>query len=284
MKRSLFSFTLCLLLYGTVAAQSSRVRVGDAFKGPVRSVRIERAKFSEVNGEYKEGPLVLVVTKTYAADWSSAEYTGYNADGSISQKIVTTYNPDGGETSISVFNGEGKLKSKVAYLYKDGRVVEEDRFDGEGVLQQKRVTVSDDKGALVEARYYDGKDALIKREVNTRDAQKSTWTTYDANGKVVEEAVHYLNYGGPKKTEVTKYNADGTVAVKTVSEADVNVGQIDKADYNRGGTVTRKDSEKREYDAQGNLSKITNYKWDEAAGKFRPVSVSYYTIIYSDTK
>lgn len=282
MKRCLFSFALCLLLCGVIEAQSSRVRVGDAFKGPVRSVRIEQAEIFQENGEYKEGPRVLVVAKSYSADWSSAEYTGYNPDSSISQKIVTAYNPDGGESSISVFSGEGRLKSKVAYVYKEGRIVEEDRFDGEGVLQQKRVTVLDDKGALAEVRYYDGKDALIKREVNTRDAQKSTWTTYDASSRVVEEAVHYLNYSGPKKTEVTKYNADGTVAVKTVSEADANVGQIEKQ-YNRGG-VTRKTNEKREYDAQGNLSRITNYRWDEATGEFKPVSISYYTITYSDTK
>lgn len=284
MKRSLFSFALCLLLCGAVAAQSSRVRVGDAFKGPVRSVRIERAEIFQENGELKEGPRVLQVTSTYAPDWSWKEYIGYKDDGSMSQKIVTTYNPDGGETSISVFNGEGKLKSKIAYLYKDGKVVEEDRFDGEGVLQQKRVTVLDDKGTLIEVRLYDGKDALIKREVNTRDAQKSIWTTYDASGSVIEESVHYLNYNGPKRTETTRYRADGTVLDKYVSQSDIVPGQIDKATYNSGGTVMRKDLEKREYDAQGNLSKITNYKWDEAAGKFQPASISYYTITYSDTK
>lgn len=284
MRRVLSALSLCLLLFGVAEAQSNRFRMGDVFKGPVRSARIERAKVFLENGEYKEGTRTLVVTNSYAPDWSWREYIGYNPDGTINQKILTTYNPNGDQTSISAFDGNGKLKSKTVYVYKDGKPVEEQRFDGDGKLQQKRVSVWSNTGGLSEVAYYDGSGALIKREVNTRDAQQSVWTTYNASGARIQEAVHYLNYGGPKKTEVTRYNPDGTILDKFVSQANAYVNQIEKTDYSSDGTPLRKTSEKREYDSNGNLSKITNYAWDEATRKFQPVEVSYYTITYSDTK
>jgi YD repeat-containing protein len=283
MKRSLSALSLCLLLFSVSEAQSNRFRTGDAFKGPVRSARIERAQIFLENGEYKEGPRTLVVADSYAPDWSWMNYIGYNPDGTINQKILTTYNANGDQTSIAVFNGDGKLKSKIVYVYKDGKVVEEQRFDGDGSLKQRRVTVWSNQGQVIEFAYYDGSGALIKRGVNTRDAQKSVWTTYDPQGRIIEEAVHYLTYGHPK-TEITRYSPNGTVLDKYVSQSDENTGQIDKAEYNSDGTPKRKTSEKREYDSQGNLSKITNYAWDEATGKFQPVSVSYYTITYAETR
>ncbi|MBD0373023.1 MAG: hypothetical protein ICV60_19435 [Pyrinomonadaceae bacterium] len=285
MKRNLLALALCLFLFSMAEAQSSQFRTGDAFKGPVRSARIERAKIFQENGENKEGPRVLVVAISYAPDWSWMENVGYRPDGSVNQKIVTTYNTNGDQTSISKFTGDGKLSLKIVYVYKDGRQVEENRFDGDGTLQQKRVTVWADQGkGINEIAYYDGQGALIKREVNTRDAQKSVWTTYNAEGARMEEAVHYLNYGGPKKTEITRYNRDGTVAGTFVSQADASVNQIEKSYYNQSGTPQRKTYEKREYDSRGNLSKLTEYAWDEQAGKYQAVAVSYYTINYSDTK
>lgn len=285
MKRKLPALTLCLFLLSVAEAQSSRFRTGDAFKGPVRSARIERAKIFRENGQDKEGPRVLVTSISYAPDWSWMENVGYRPDGSVGQKIITTYDANGDQTSISKFDGSGRLLLKIVYVFKDGRQVEEQRFDGDGQLQQRRVSVWGNPGAgLSEVAYYDGLGALIKREVNTRDAQKSVWTTYNPDGTVAEEAVHYLNYGGPKKTEITRYNRDGTVAGKFVSQADAGAKQIEKADYNRDGTPMRKNYETREYDSQGNLSKLTYYVWDEQAGKFKADSVSYYTITYSDTK
>ena len=230
-----------------------------------------------------EGPRVLSVTKTYAPDWSWSEYIGYKPDGSISQKIVTTYNPNGDETSVSIFNGAGKLLSKKTFVYKDGRMSEGSDFNGDGVLVQKRVLVwGEGSAGIIEVAYYDGKGALIKREVNTRDmqAKKSVWTTYRADGSVAEEATHDLNYGGTKKTQIVRYNVDGTVESTYISTSDASARDLEKVESNADGTPRRKMSETREYDANRNLSKITDKRWNEQTGQYEPVSVSYYTIVY----
>ena len=282
MKRGFLALGLCLLLFGVAEAQSNRIRVGDAFRGPVRSARIERAEIFLENGEYKEGPRVLSTTVSYAPDWSWSENVGYKSDGTIIQKIKTTYDPSGAQTSISKFDSDGKLMFKIVYIYKDGKIVEEDRFNGDGSLEQRRITVQTDKGQG-EVQYYDGSGALIKKQTTTRDGQRTITTTYNASGARVEAMVQYPGSGIPR-TEITRYRANGTVLDNYVGQSDNATGRIDKTSSAPDGTLLRKTSEKREYDSNNNLSKITNYAWDEAAGKFQPVSVSYYSITYAETK
>lgn len=284
MKKIVTAFSLCLLVSGLALAQTSRSRTGDTFRGPVRSVRIERAKISRQNDEYVEGARLLVVTKSYAADWSWSEYIGYKPDGTPSQKVITTYTPDGWQASVSTFAGDGKPLRKVTYVYKDGKLAEENTFDGKGALQRKRVLVWESNGrAIAEITYYDGRGSLIKKAVKTRnpETKKSVWTTYNADGSVAEEAVYDRNYEGSHKSEIVKFNADGTLADKYVGESDADARQFEKAVYNPDGTLRSKWTETREYDSHGNLSKLTTKRWDELTGKYEPVAVSYYIITYN---
>lgn len=279
MRKILASVGACILFVAAANAQT-QTAARDAWKGHLRSVRVERAEITKQGDEYVEGARVLVGTNSFAEDSSSSEYILYEPDGSVNSRIVTTFNPDGDKTSISFFTGSDALRRKITYAYKERRLVEEITFEGDGSQKERRVLTWDANG-LGEVKVYGGDNSLTRRQVKTRDAQtgRYMWTIYSPDGTKLRE-IAYDYEQGPKGSEFTEYAANGTPSSKTIMTKGAGASQTDKSEYNQDGTLRSKSSEKCEYDSHNYPSKCVTYRWDEKSGKSEPVRVTYYTATY----
>jgi hypothetical protein len=255
-------------------------RVGDAFGGPVKAVRMERASFALKDGERVEGPRVLVAVHRYTPDGRTAERETYAPDGSLRRKTVQRYGDGGRLLEESHYDAAGALIDRKSYSNSPDETL---TFDGAGRLLRRRVLVWDARrNKIKEVLLYDGAGSLLRREVNSVDesGKLSTWTAYGPDGKVLDQSVHSLNYGGPHRTEQQTFKADGTAAGVRVSTADAKTNRLEAVETNADGAVRRKTSELREYDARRNLSRLVSLRWSEAKGDYEPVAVTYYVVTY----
>ncbi|HEX8281878.1 MAG TPA: hypothetical protein VF588_00755 [Pyrinomonadaceae bacterium] len=275
--RSLLAASLLLAgLAATAAARQKPVesRQGDAFRGPVKSARIEHATYSRVDGVLVEGPRRLSVAVSYTPDGKRSESEGYAPDGTPRGKYVRVYDNAGSEIEVSVLDGGGNLKMKVVRHPAAGEKL---TYNGDGSLRERRVEVRTSDGT--EEMVYDGGGALKERSVLMREGGVSVMKTYKPDGTLKRSVENGV--GGARRTVYQTYNPDGTVFGRRVSEtAASNAGMDIVADNDRFNPGPRKTRETREFDARRNLSKITNYVWNEETNGYEPSSVSYYTITY----
>lgn len=104
MKRVLFALLLAALSPSASAQESSvGFRQGDVFRGPVRSVRVEHATFSRVDGRLVEGPRRLLSVSVYAPDGRRREKESYAPDGSVSRRHVYVYDARGNLSRLDAF-------------------------------------------------------------------------------------------------------------------------------------------------------------------------------------
>jgi antitoxin component YwqK of YwqJK toxin-antitoxin module len=281
MKKILLVVTLSLFAAATARSQQKAVefRTGDVFIGHVKSARIETAHFSKVDGAIVEGPRRLSVAVSYSPDGKMKEEASYAPDGSLRNKYVYVYDDSGNRLEQSNYGGQNNLHSRFVYRPDTGETF---TYDGEGKLQTHRQVILNERREPVEVRTYDGSGGLLKSEVNTRDADKSVWRTYRADGSLEREAVHSLNYGGPHHSVERSYNPDGSISGRRVSDADASVNNLEAVVEKKDGTPREKRREKREYGSHRNLTKLTRYAWDDAANDFVPSVVYYYVIDYYD--
>lgn len=259
-----------------------RFRVGDAFGGPVKTVRMERATFVGRDGARVEGRRVLVSLKRYSPDGRTAEHETYAPDGTLRRKTVHHYGGDGRFLEESHYDAGGALIDRKSY---DHSADERLTFDGAGRLRERRVVVWNARhDKIKEVLIYDGAGALLRREVNSVDeaGKKSTWTAYGPDGKAVDQSVHSLDYGGPHRTERQAYNADGSAAGGRVATSDAATRRLEAVETNADGTVRRKTSQEREYDSRRNLYRLVDLRWSDAKGAYEPVAVTYYVTTYYD--
>jgi hypothetical protein len=271
----LLSSSLSALAHGQQKA--SDYRQGDAFRGPVRSARIERATYSRVDGRLVEGARQLVSVSNYAPDGKRREGEGYAPDGTLRSRYVHLYDDAGREVEMSVFDGEGELQMRKVHLPSTGETL---TFNGDGSLRERRVVIKRPDGTQAETRLYDGSGALKERSVNERDGKTSVWSTYGADGSLRKQDVHSLNYGGPHRTETKHFAPDGSVVGRRVSDVDAAISDLRATSEGVDGRQPKKMRETRDYDPRRNLSKLTTFRWNAEAGEYEPSAVSYYTIEY----
>lgn len=245
---------------------------GEIFTGPVRSVRIERAQYTKVGGQLVEGPRRLVNVIVYSGDRRSAEHTAYDEAGKVRNIYVRVCYEDGKQSEYAMLDGDRRLRWRKQYSRDGGEILD---FDADGRVTRREVVSRDASGRkLIGTATYNGEGVLVRRAENTLEDGKSVWATYDGEGRLRAKTVHTLNYGGPHHTESYTYRPDGTVARHSTLKADAAVQHLEKEG------MGRKESEQREYDARGNLVKLTNYRHNPLTGEMAPVAVSYYEITY----
>ena len=271
----LLSSSLSTLAYGQQKAVD--FRQGDAFRGPVRSARVERASFSRVDGRLVEGARQLVSVSSYAPDGKRREVEGYAPDGALRSRHVHAYDDAGNEVEMSAFDGAGKLQMRRVYRPAEGETL---TLNGDGSLRERRVVIKRPDGTQAETRLYDGSGALKERSVNERDGKTSVWSTYGADGTLRKRDVHALNYGGPHRTETSHYAPDGSVVGRRVSDVDASISDLRATSEGVDGRAPKKMRETREYDSRRNLSKLTTFRWNAETEEYEPTAISYYTIEY----
>jgi YD repeat-containing protein len=276
-------------------------RQAESLVGPVRTIRIEAARFSKQSGQWVEEPRELVALISYNARGNKTEvipgpigtgarwlvegiplertiYTSdlqgklteevsYNPDGSLSSKTVHTYDSQGREQETSSYEPNGSLTSKTTYMYDDeGKLIEEVCYNPFGLLNTMLFTY-DDKGNLTAEQIYDP-SGLKSRSEHTYDehGRRVATTNYDPHGPAL----------GISKV-VTTYDAKGSILEvttyythKTGDEEDRPIPPPAKRVYTY------------EFDTYGNWIKQTQTLCTSETGKpvCEPSLVTYRTITY----
>jgi hypothetical protein len=279
--KGLLSASLMLAcLAGAAAAQQGTVesREGDIFRGPVKSVRVERVTYGRGSGGRLEGPRRLVAASTYAPDGKRQEQESYAPDGAVSSTRVFVYDDAGREVEHTVFDGKGNVQGRYVRRSAEGdRLI----YNGDGTLRERRV-VNRSPDGLIELRVYDGDGALRERAETKAEGGVSVTRTYAPDGTLKRSAERAPGSGpGQSRSVEQGYNPDGTVFGRRVSDFSAGEGAMaisaDNDGYNPGPKKTR---ETREFDSRKNLSRLTRYVWNEAANDYEVSSVTYYTVTY----
>lgn len=250
---------------------------GEIFKGPVRSVRSVQTLYVEEGGQWVEGPRRLVGVTVYSEGRRRAEHTSFDEEGQERYIHVRVCREDGRQAEYAAFDAARNLIWRYVYSG-DGREVL--KFDADGRLTQREVSVHDAQGRnLAGGETFDGEGRLLLRSVITREADRTVRATYDATGRLVSQTVHTLD-GGEPRHEFYTFRPDGTVARRVTSRSDAGSRHIQKESAGHGGALAPSHSERREYDAHGNLVRLINYRVDPATGEMVPFAVSYHEITY----
>lgn len=284
MRRALFASLLLLLLLAAPAPpafarqKGLEFRTGDALRGLVREARIEHATFSREDGRLVEGPRRLSAVVSYTPDGKTRDYQGYAPDGSPGRRYVEVFDDAGNLVDKSIFDGKGRLLDRTLYRRTPAEAL---TFNADGSLRERVLTVWDENPRrIAEVQVYDGRGALVKRSVNTREDGRSVWKTYRPDGSLAQQAVYSLDYGGPHRSEERAYTPDGALARRRVSDSDAGSQDLRAAEERGDGGPPRRTREQREYDERGNLLKLTNFKWNAETRQYEPLGVSYYALTY----
>jgi len=275
--------TLCLLacLAGAAAAQGKAVEIreGDAMRGPVKSVRVERAHYDRVGGQLVEGARRLVATSTYTPDGKRQEQENYAPSGVVSGRRVFVYDDAGNEIEHSLFDGKGDLQMRFVRRPAEGeRLV----YNGDGSLRERRVVTKSPDGMVIELRVYDGGGALSERSETRMEGGVAVVKVYGPDGVLKRSGERGPGPAGGRQMVEQSYNPDGTVFGRRVSAVThASSEMVERVSVNDGHNPgPRKTRETREYDSRKNLSKMVNSIWNEATNEFEPKVVTYYTVTY----
>jgi hypothetical protein len=280
LRRVLLASLLLAAFAGAAPARQKALesRDGDVFKGPIKSVSIERADYSRVKGVLVEGPRRRTSFVSYAPDGKSREDVDYAPDGSVQDRFTHVYDDSGNELEMSWFDAKDDLKTRRVYIPQAGETL---TYNGDGSLRDRRVAVRGNDGRLIESRLYDAAGALKERRANELVGGLPVWNTYRADGALKQRDTYTRDHDGRHRTVMQTYGADGSVVRRRVLE-------IDPADTEMRDTVEKgtaagelpKTRSTREFDSRKNLSKIIRFVWNEATSEYEPSSVTYYTITY----
>jgi hypothetical protein len=276
-----FGIVLALACLTVAQARNQKRRIGPGLAGQVRSVRIERASLSKKGNDYLERSLVLAETIILDPQWRRLERRYYDRDGSVLRVNVVTFDADGYQTEVSEYDGEGGLISKIVYIYDDRRRLNESlTYKPDGTLQLRVVTTRRVPGKVVEVSTYNGDGSFRNRTVNTfaMQGERIESSVYDEDGSLVEKRV--IVGDGNGRSERFEYKPDGSLLARFVDLLDSERFLVEAAEYNADGSIRRKESFTREFDAQGNWIRETKSEWDAKAGALVPTAITYQIIVY----
>jgi hypothetical protein len=282
--KSFIATLLTIAIIGAGVAQQKRIeiRVGDAFHGPLKTVRTENVRLIVTGDSVTEGSRVLVQVINYTADGLTRETESYYPNGALRQKIIENFYPSGNRESQSVYDAKGDLISKTISDYdRLGGTISETRQNPDGSAQSQTVTqsVQSSQGIVAVSKTTDGRH--VETSVNTRQEQpkKSQWTTTRPDG-TRQENIFLVDSDGNHNDEQISYKSDGSLAGRRVSKVDRDVTRLEAIEYDGEGNVKKRSLETREYDSHRNIKKIVTYRWNAALEKFEPVGSTYNNIEY----
>jgi len=228
-----FSFHLTSLAIAGVKTDLQK----EGLTGPVQTVLIETAQFSNESGQWIEGPRELSARITYDVRGNKTAVIGNDATG----KTTYTYDAQGNRTGEVYYGSDGTLYETLGYIYDDkGKLNEITSYGSDGQPLGRHVAYTyDDKGNQTGAVW----------------SHSGASYTYDSDGHLIEETVH--SSGQIRSRLVHVYDAQGhRVSTTSYASHDPGLG-IEKV-------VTT-------YDARGNTLEQTTYYTQRADEPERPV-------------
>lgn len=278
MKGLLFaSLLFALAPYAPAQQKALESRQDDLFKGPVRSVRVERTAFERVGGRLVEGARRVTAAHTYTPDGKRLEREEYAPDGKLKHRYVRVHDDAGNRVEETTFDGSGSLQRTSKRVSKPG-ADETLTYNARGTLISRRVTVKRPDGTEAEELYY-ARGALQERLVNDVSGKTSVWRTYRADGTLSSQRAETLGDDGSRKTESKVFAPDGSVVDHAVTDEDAARTEI-RATFKSPGYPTVKRRTTYEYDSRKNPTKQTELILNDETGEYEPLSVTYFTIEY----
>ena len=285
-----FSLILLTATSSLLAQQELKRRPGTLYVlGPARTVRIEHATITNINGELVEGPRILVTTVAFSEDGTSAVRTIHHENGSLISRTAETYDPD-------------------------GRLLELNYFDGGGVLKARSVNTYDTKKQLLERVSFRGDGSLSSRSVYRRQGDQVQIETiaYDFHGGVLASTTANVSVVGQptagedlreRRIDTTSYNAQGvsrtqsSIASKPDGSQEYKLERSDgtweravttpdgkrnseRISYKPDGSILSRERFASERDSYGNPVKMTKSAAKGDSQDFEPTEVTYWTVTY----
>ena len=284
MRRALVLLGLVLTCSYQSVAQKETDRERSGFVGPVRNVRVETAKVSNVSGQMVESERVLVYVSSFDEKGNATESIVYNPDGSLNRKHGWgyTYDDKGRVTERTFLNANGVLTAKAFFNYDDrGRQVEATFFSPPGSVNHVQSYAYDDKGNMIREVHRNPDGTIRNSQVNT----------YDADGRLTEYSLHkpdgtfyqrnvYTYDGRGRETGWAIYKEDGAPVMGLTRRYDEK-GNVSELLRHSKGVITARETYAYEFDSRGNWVKRKTERETTRDGKTKvELEVAYRTITY----
>lgn len=258
------------------------IRVGDAFRGPVKLVRTEVVRVRMEGDKEIEGLRGVIQVVSYSPDGRTKQTVNQDPNGTVRRKIVETYFPSGTQESLTIYDGDGNQISKVTYEHdKQGAVALETRHNADGSVQGRTFVQTERSadGSMIAVNKISNGNT-IETSINSRPEPKvSKWSTTKSDGGR-QDNIFSVDAVGDHNDEIITYKADGSLAGRRVSKVNRDVTRLEATQYDANGAVITKTLETREYDSLRNVKTVVNYKWNAALEKFEPIARTYHHIEY----
>lgn len=257
--------------------------------GPVRTVRMERAAITNINGESVEGPRILVMTAAYNEDGTRLVRANFNENGSLANRMVETYEADGRLLESGFYNSGGTLTARLVNTYDTNRqLIEQVTFRGDGSMSTRTVKQRLGDQLQTEMTIYDlhgGVDRVITTNVTAvgertkgedlRERRLES-TSYNAQGAVRTQGSITSNSDGSQ--EFKQERSDGTKR-RSINVPNGRNGS-DLITYNPDGSMLSRERRVNEFDSNGSLVKMTLSVAKGDSQTFVPTQVTYWTVTY----
>jgi len=274
-------FLLVLIVTATPAPlraqQTPKQRPGPfLIFGPVHTIRDERAAFKNEQGNFVEGPRVLVQTLEYNEDGTRQDRTSY-ADVNHLYRTLDTYDPDGRILETRNFRS-GVLESRVVSNYDDQKqLIEELTYRPDGSIQDRVVFRRQGNQREVESLSYDIHGNIVAqiKTLNDLSARRSQ-SILISPGRVSQ--TEYSTIDNPDGSrEFRTEQSNGSFKRQVITDVQ---GSEDRVSYNKDGTIKSKERFLREFDSRQNMIKETHLTAKGDSSDFTPDYVYYRTITY----
>jgi hypothetical protein len=279
MKALTLGLIVTLAVLTCSAQQQEKRRPGFlTFFGPARSVRIERAQITSLNGESIEGPRILLAIINYDEDGTTQERTTFRSDGSILSKTKEAYDSGGRVLEISNFKGNGDPGSRIAYKY-DGnsKLIEQTVYRPNGSIAHRTTFTYADDRRLHESVGYDENGVVDSRVTGSLDLKTHKIDTVNQFGNQVD--VRQSGFTDTPQGQVFEERVNGAQTERTLNRSLGNGGR-EIIQYNPDGTVKNKSRFQTSLDSHGNAVKQIWLDLVGGSDNFTPVAVQYVTIEY----
>jgi hypothetical protein len=216
MKLTLLTVLACSLFPTQALDQKWNDRDAMGLRGPVRKVRIEKARITRQDGKSVEGPRRIESETTFDESGSKIEECRYQDDGSLRDRLVVVSRDARGRKLEQVrYKPDGSVLYRMRHEYEydeAGRVVSETVKSAELKLWSRLVTIRDPRGRETERLQYDESGKLISKSVWVYggDGEMIEFLSYDGAGALVQR-----NKPPGKGDEIINYNPDGSIRSKT---------------------------------------------------------------------
>ncbi len=264
-----------------VFAQNQSTRYFVGLDWHVKLARHEVAQLSRKGDSVVQGPKILLKTEEVNEDGTETVSKEYKPDGSVSSKQVIFYYPDGRAKESLVYRNEDRLLIRMLYDFSGGgNRMEIIIYGDDGSIVSKEVRGLDRSTSLIEGDRRDKDGNIQERLVATKDAAGRTGETRTSfkSGAVSGEVKTVIL--SARQNERQFYDAEGILKLKIVTTVDHKGEWVERATYDGNGKLVKKDSYERKYDEKGNWIKQVVSKWNPQSGKSEPTEIHYRTITY----